>query len=67
MSDINWAEFDKFPEDACYCKCGKIYRSHVKIVKGNGLILVSRNPCPNCQETKGHLRKVSSDPEKWII
>jgi len=67
MSDVNWTEFDQFPEDTCDCRCGKTYRSHVKAVMKEKLTLVSRKPCPNCGKTEDHLRRVSSDPEKWTI
>ena len=67
MSEVDWTEFDQFPEDTCYCWCGCEYRSHAKMVKRDRLIMVSRKPCPGCGKVEGHLRRVSSDPEVMTL
>ena len=60
IPEIDWSKFD-FSEDTCYCKCGKVYRSHTKFV-GEISRPVSRKPCPGCG-SRVNMKKVSGDPE----
>lgn len=70
---ILWDQFKGEPEDTCYCRCGKVYRSYTKMIniisRGNlgtpnvQLVVVAQKPCPGCKKTDGHLRRVSGDKE----
>lgn len=65
---INWSEFDKYPEDTVECTCGKVYRSHVKGVATNGsFMMATRVACPGCGRQVGHVRAARSDPEMWTL
>lgn len=61
---IDWAPFDKFPEDSVTCECGSRFRSHAKYVAGFGI--KTRKPCPGCDGT-GRIVRVSSDPETVTV
>jgi hypothetical protein len=71
--EINWAEFNTYPEMTITCSCvfstlqdGDMvptYRSHAKV--RNGRIHV-RKPCPKCG-CDDKIFSVSSDPEYYSI
>lgn len=70
MTAIDWSVFDQFPENTCECACGAVFRSHTKTVRNpenTGFLIASRNPCPGCGKTEGHLCAVRSDPETFVI
>lgn len=59
---INWSLSDKFPEDTVTCKCGAVFRSHVRAVTVDGkVVTISRKPCPKCGKDNS-FRSVKSDP-----
>lgn len=63
--EIDWTIFDGDPECTCYCRCGKVYRSHFKYY-GRISSTVTRKPCSGCGS---HLNcyRISSDPETWSV
>jgi hypothetical protein len=61
---IDWAPFDKFPEDTITCACGTTFRSHAKYVAGVGI--KTRKPCRSCNGTRLIVR-VSSDAKSMSI
>lgn len=65
MSEIDWSIFDKYPEDTCDCRCGKVFRTHSKFVAELSRV-ITRKPCPDCGKND-NFRKISSDPEKWTL
>jgi hypothetical protein len=70
MSDevqIDWSRLDAYPEDTVTCRCGGVYRSHVKVVADrSGLHTFSRKPCPNCG-SRLRVQSASSDPEVMTL
>lgn len=65
---IDWSIFDNMAENICYCRCGIIYSSHIKIIRiDEDLALFSQKACPKCGKTKNHLRRVCSPPELETI
>jgi hypothetical protein len=60
--------FDNRYIDTCYCKCGTIYRSSskIKLIDG-GLKLITKEPCPNCNESVNNCSRVTSDTENFSI
>jgi len=68
MEKINWSKFDDYSEDTCYCKCGKVYRSHAKGVKIEGKFkMVTRKLCPGCGASVSNCRRYQSNPEIYTI
>jgi hypothetical protein len=68
MSEIDWSILDGDPECTIYCQCGAVYRSHFKAkMADDGLHQHTRKPCPQCQRSVDHARRVSSDPERMTI
>lgn len=64
---INWAPCDGYPEDTCRCRCGAIFRSHVKALNGpKGFMMMSRKPCPACGR-RDYLKEARGEPEQWTI
>ena len=60
--EIDWTPLDGHPESTCYCKCGRVYASHVKLVMQPKMQLVTRRPCPECGETVKNIRRASDGP-----
>lgn len=64
---VDWTPFDNYSENTVTCRCGAVYRSHVKLTfNGNSPILWSRKPCPTCNLFEGNVQKASSDPELMV-
>lgn len=63
MNTIDWAPFDRSPEDTVTCVNDHTYRSHSKYVLNVGIR--ARKPCPICGESA--LRSSRSDPETMTI
>lgn len=64
--EIDWSEFDQYPQSHCYCVCGNQFLSHAKLVRiGTELVCISRKPCPKCKGD-GSLRKVSNEERESI-
>ena len=69
---IDWSVFDEFPESTCYCRCGRVFRSHSKgvVIKnkdnGHSFTVLTRKKCPVCGRNDSTYR-VSSDPEVMFI
>ena len=60
MNNIDWSKFTG-PEDTCHCRCGKVFRSHVKYVMA-AKRMITRRQCPQCGKNNDCWR-VTSDPE----
>lgn len=60
MKKINWTKFTG-AEDTCYCRCGKVFRSHAKYVM-SAARMVTRKECPSCGKNNNCWR-VASDSE----
>ena len=68
MTTIDWSGFDAEPEWFCHCQCGVIYESHVKLALDLGKRrMFARKPCPSCNLTENHLRRITSDLETVTI
>jgi hypothetical protein len=68
VAAIDWSVFDEYPENTIECRCGAIYRSHCKAVVTDGALVTHlRKPCPACGESVDNARRVSSDPETFVI
>lgn len=63
---IDWSLFDDDSESTIECRCGFIFRSHVKYIGNPINKVVSRKLCPGCS-TNCNLRRVSSDLEVMTI
>ena len=66
MAEIDWSEFNKWPESEITCGCGAVYQSHCKFVNEPKRGTVSRRPCPGCGRTDD-VRQASSPPERMTI
>jgi len=66
--EIDWAVFDKYPENTCYCRCDAVFRSHAKsvIMPDESLQMITRSPCPNCGKNDDCWR-ISGDPETFMV
>ena len=64
--EIDWSIFDGDPEATCYCRCGKVFRSHVKGMYTEGARSVSRKPCPGCGQNDD-CNRISFDPESFTL
>jgi hypothetical protein len=66
-ANIDWAEFDRYPENTCRCRCGTEFRSHSKLANvGGRFVLVTRRPCPACGRDDS-LNASRSDPESFSV
>lgn len=63
--EIDWSGFT-FSGDICYCRCGGIFRSHAKAFYAEGRLLVTRKPCPSCNQNDNCCR-IESEPETFTI
>ena len=64
--EINWSIFDGDPEANCYCRCGKVFRSHAKGVYKGSYRTITRKPCPGCG-LNNDCNQISSDPESFSL
>ena len=66
--DIDWSIFEGEPENTCYCRCEKIYRSHTKVhLHGEKLYTVTMKDCPGCGKSINNCYRIQSDPETYSI
>jgi hypothetical protein len=62
-----WATFDKWPEDTCYCRCGAVFYSHARSAMVGGQVeMRSRKSCPGCGRCND-LFRISGDFESFAI
>lgn len=65
---IDWYTSDGEPGDTCYCRCGRIYRSHTRVkLVGGRMTAITRKKCPGCGEYISNCFRISSDPEIYTI
>lgn len=64
---VNWGIFDGDPESTCYCRCGQVFRSHVKgIYNKERHFSATRKPCPACGQND-NCNRISFDEETMTI
>jgi hypothetical protein len=67
MVTIDWTPFDALSEYTNTCRCGTVFRSHVKTVNVGGMFrTIARKPCPRCGASDNVWRS-SSDVETMTI
>jgi len=68
LESVDWTKLDQYPEDICYCKCGKEYKSHSMLRFDDGQsVLETRVKCPSCSKSINNCCKVSSPTEMFNI
>jgi hypothetical protein len=61
---VDWAPFDKYSRNEIECRCGAHYHSHSKtVIVDSKMTIVTRQPCPSCSKTFGHVLAARSGPE----
>jgi len=67
VDDIDWSAHDEFSENTCYCRCGAVFRSHVKLIElEQRWVSATRKPCSGCG-SRVNCKGIESDPETFTI
>ncbi len=67
--DIDWSVFEGMEPATCYCRCGAVWHSQIKLVStpdNKSFEHIAQIACPACGSHK-NMRRSSSPPEKWTI
>lgn len=65
MVNIDWGMFKEESDTTCYCRCGKIFRSHAMYAKDLQKV-ISKDKCPSCLKNDNCWR-YQSDPESLTL